>query len=86
VDRGNVTCENGDIIRIVLHSSHTDKEIGDISVAIDTQMRIFVNAGHVCGGIVHFEAKDVLLAKDADDFFSRFVSDTDDKRWQRLKY
>ncbi len=82
VDQGNIRCENGEIIRIVLHSSHTNKEIGDISVAVDTQLRIFVNKGHVCGGIVHFETKDVVLPKDADDFFSRFVSDTDDERWE----
>ena len=45
-------------------------------------MRVFVNAGHVCGGIVHFETKDVILSADADDFFSRFHSDTDDERWE----
>jgi hypothetical protein len=69
VDRGNIRCENGEIIRIVLHSSHTNKEIGDISVAVDTQLRVFVNKGHVCGGIVHFETKDDILPADADDFF-----------------
>jgi len=81
VDQGSVRCENGDIIRILLHSSHTDKEIGDIALGIDNHNRVFLNVGHVCGGIVHFESKDDILPASADDFFARFISDTDDEKW-----
>ncbi len=81
VDHGSVRCENGDIIHIVLHSSHTDKEIGDIALGIDNHKRVFLNVGHVCGGIVHFETKDDILPASADDFFARFISDTDDEKW-----
>jgi hypothetical protein len=82
VDRGNVKCENGYIIRNMQHSLHSDKEILEISIAVDNRMRVFVNAGHVYGGIVHFETNDDILPADVDVFFSRFHLDTDDERWE----
>ncbi len=84
-DQGSIHCKNGDIIRIVLHSSHTNKEIGDVALGIDNYKRVFLNSGHVCGGIVHFESKDDVLPLSADDFFARFISDTDDEKWQPWK-
>jgi hypothetical protein len=68
-------------IRFNLHSSHTDPNVGDLSIAITSDGLIYYNFGHVCGGIIHFESKSDKLPQSSEDFFNTFKSDTDDKLW-----
>lgn len=81
---GCITFPNGDWIYMVAHSSHDDKAIGDLTLAIDNRGRLFSNEGHVCGGIIHFYTDSDEELTGADDFFSRFLSDCDDCRWYQL--
>jgi hypothetical protein len=81
---GCVTFPNGDWIYMIAHSSHDSKLIGDITLAIDNRGRLFMNEGHVCGGIIHFYTDSEMELNGADDFFGHFLSDCDDCRWYSL--
>jgi hypothetical protein len=75
----------GNWIYIVTNSSHDDPKIGDVSVAIDNRQNLFYNDGHVCGGIIHFETTKLKKLNTGKEFFTNFVSDTDDMMWKKLK-
>lgn len=81
INKGKIHCSGGEWIYITMHSIHEDKEIGDICLAISDKGKLFVNYGHVCGGIVHFIDKSAKIPEDANDFFDRFVSDINEDKW-----
>jgi hypothetical protein len=76
-------CKNW--IYIISSSAHEDPETGDISLAIDHKKKIFMNEGHVCGGIIHFETDKIRELKTSREFFKHFVSDTDEEGWKRIR-
>jgi len=79
---GCIRFDNGDWIFLVSNSEHFDKEVGDVTLAIDNSKRIFINDGHVCGGIVNFIVDGKTALDSAEAFFQHTVSDTDDIKWQ----
>ncbi|MBC7886101.1 MAG: hypothetical protein H7X99_11545 [Saprospiraceae bacterium] len=80
-----VICSNKEVIRFSVHSSHEDAEIGDVSVGMDMDDNLYVNYGHVCGGMVHFESFSSKHPESAEAFFTTFVSNTDDEKWHKIK-
>ena len=44
--------------------------------------KTYVNYGHICGGLIHFYAISGEIPKSSNDFFTHFLSDTDDLKWQ----
>jgi hypothetical protein len=81
---GIIKLNSGDWIYIRTNSSHENEEIGDISIAIDSNKDIFKNEGHVCGGIINFETNLFSELKTTSDFFKYFVSDTDSATWEKI--
>jgi hypothetical protein len=84
-DGGCIFFPNGDWIYLVSHSWHEDARIGDLSLAIDSQKRIYYNDGHVCGGIIHFYIGFETQVNSSQDFFQLFMSDCDDCKWYLLE-
>jgi hypothetical protein len=56
----------------------------DLTLAIDNHGKIYLNEGHICGGIIHFIINDKIAVKAASDFIQHFISDTDDRGWKSL--
>lgn len=83
---GCIRFENGESVFITLNSSHDNPEIGDVSMAVDNRSRVFVNFGHVCGGIIHFIIEQKIEIHSVDDFFQYTISDTDSKSWKLLEH
>lgn len=79
---GKINFSNENII-ILLHSSHSNSKIGDIALAITSDKTVYVNFGHVCGNIIHFMHETTELPQNTLDFFTLFVSDTDQSPWQK---
>jgi hypothetical protein len=71
---GNIKFINGSSASIMLHSVHEDPEIGDVSLLVSGD-KIFVNYGHICGGIVRFCSMDLNAPQGIQDFTSRFLSE-----------
>ena len=80
-DEGFIVFGNGDWVYLRVHSSHEKEEIGDISMAIDNWGKLYLNLGHVCGGIIHYVTHKKLKVQSVDDFIQNFKSDTDDRPW-----
>lgn len=74
-------CADGEWIYFKSNSSHTNSEVGDVCLAISDKGKVYVNYGHICGGIVHFNDKSNQTPRDANDFFTRFNSDIDNQPW-----
>ncbi len=70
-------------IVILLHSSHSNTKIGDIALAITSSKSVYVNFGHVCGNMIHFMHETADLPQNTLDFFTLFVSDTDQSPWKK---
>ena len=83
--QGLINFDNGDWVYILLHSSHDNDSIGDISLAVDQKGRIFKHEGHVCGGICHYEALAPEEFTSSKDFFKYFRDDTDGLPWERYR-
>lgn len=83
-ESGCIFFENGDWIFFVSHSSHSNAEVGDITLAMDSHKQFYKNEGHVCGGLIHFITQQKTELKSAAQFFELFVSDTDNKIWEKL--
>ncbi len=67
------------------HSAHDNSDIGDITIAIDSKKRIFINEGHVCGGYIYFDAMHFKEIPSADSFFKHFNYDSEKGNWKRVK-
>jgi hypothetical protein len=74
---------NGDSVLICLHSVHQDPQVGDVSIAIDSKRKSYVNYGHICGGMINFERMSIIPPIDIVDFIQNFVSDTDKEKWKK---
>lgn len=74
---------NGEMVFICLHSVHQDPKVGDVSIAMDSKKNFYVNFGHICGRLIHFERKSSKAPRDIQDFIDNFVSDTDDLKWEK---
>jgi hypothetical protein len=79
-----VTFPNGDNLYFLVHSGHENESIGDLSLAIDQQGRLYKNEGHVCGGLIHFYTTEKGSLETADNFIHNMKSDTDDKPFSLL--
>lgn len=82
---GLIELKNRKWIYIITNSSHTDPEIGDISLAIDNRKNVYYNAGHICGGIIHFETKKLTKLNRPKEFFDYFICDIEGSTWQKIK-
>jgi hypothetical protein len=80
-----IQCSGGEWIFFRLHSMHENSEVGDVCLAITNKGKVFVNYEHICGGMVHFIDKTTKIPQDANDFFARFSSDTDNLPFTRWK-
>lgn len=79
-----IKCLSGEWIYFRTNSSHHNKEIGDVCIAIsDTGLR-YIHYGHICGGLLDFISKSDQIPVDASDFFNRFNSDSNDGSWVNL--
>jgi hypothetical protein len=67
--------------RLLLTSVHDQPRIGDAILAIDHLGRVYENAAHICGGIVHFSSQNEGEALSAEDFFARFSDQTYRTPW-----
>jgi len=85
VEYGLIKLENGDWVYILTHSSHEDETVGDISMAISSDKKLYVNYGHVCGGIINFQAYDIQSLSSSEEFFRLCKSDTDGISWEPYK-
>ncbi len=81
---GCIRFDNGDTVFVTFNSSHDDPDTGDITLAVDNHSRLFVNYGHVCGGIIHFVVDQRVDIHSVDDFFRLTVSGTDAMPWNLL--
>ncbi len=82
--KGYIVADNQDWIYIVCSSSHDNEKIGDISIAVDNKKRIFINNGHICGGMIHFESNGQLKLTSSDHFFQSFHEDSYDTAWKKI--
>lgn len=83
---GILRLDNGGWIYFKTTSSHENKEIGDVSMAVDDKKNIYKNMGHVCGGIIHFETTQLTKLKETSDFFKFFICDTDSASWEKVEF
>jgi hypothetical protein len=74
-----IRCTNGQWIYLLPHSGHNNPTIGDVSIAVTSKGKVCVNYSHICGGLINFASTGINLPTTPADFFSRFVSDTDDE-------
>lgn len=84
VQNGILYFQDGSYLKMIAHSAHENPEIGDITLAMDSGGRMYVNTGHVCGGIIHFITHKKLSNCRIRHFVKHFVSDTDDQRWKKI--
>ena len=85
VIRSGLICfDSGDWVYIKLHSSHDNESIGDIAIALDNDGDLFINSGHVCGGLTSFECLGDTIYTSAKEFFKYFTDDIDEMSWQPL--
>lgn len=88
---GLIEFDNNEWIYIATHSWHLDDKIGDVSVAIDNKGNIYLNEGHVCGGINFVPSKfnvapneDIPAPASVKEFIDNYVSWIDGKPWKLL--
>ncbi len=72
-------------VYVTLHSQHDDNRIGDLAIAIDQDGKYYYHLGHVCGGIVHYQATTTNRLSGSNDFFLYFKDDIDGLPWYPLK-
>lgn len=80
---GKLVFNDGSWIYLVAHSSHDNKQIGDIILAMDSNKKFYQNIGHICGGIVSFKCNQKLELLNSRVFFDSFVTDVDDSVWTK---
>ncbi|CAN5798282.1 hypothetical protein BH23THE1_BH23THE1_36120 [soil metagenome] len=78
--------DNKDTILICTHSIHENPLIGDVSIALLNRKKVYVNFGHVCGGLIHFESPRIPNPENGAQFFSQYVSDTDELKWEKWRF
>jgi hypothetical protein len=81
---GYISFDNGEWIYLVSNSAHDNEKVGDITIAVDNRGRMYLNEGHVCGGIIHFITNDKTETETGDGFFRHFISDTDNRGWESI--
>ncbi|HLO53301.1 MAG TPA: hypothetical protein VK169_03380 [Saprospiraceae bacterium] len=82
LEKGVINFKDGGYLKLMSTSAHSIAAIGDITLAVNEIGEVFVNLGHICGGIIHFETHDKGKTQAALDFLNSFRSDTDDESWQ----
>jgi hypothetical protein len=81
IDKGLIKFEDGSYLKLMSTSTHTHKDIGDITLAVNQQGDVYINQGHICGRIIHFNTNQKELALTSATFLKNFTSDTDDEPW-----
>lgn len=82
---GCIVFPNGEWLYLLMHSSHSNEAVGDMTLAIDTAGRLYMNEGHVCGGRIAFYTGEKVPMDSVADFIRYSLSDTDDKAWTRFE-
>ncbi len=83
--QGLIKFQDGSWVYLISNSIHNNSEVGDLTIAIDSQGNKYTNDGHICGGLIHFVSKDKIPVEHADHFFKYFKSGTDDQQWKEIK-
>jgi hypothetical protein len=84
-DPGMIRISGKEWIYMIPSSSHDNPEVGDITLAMDRKERFYINEGHICGGIIHFQSLRKIDLKTSRQFFKYFTSDTDSLPWKKIK-
>jgi len=72
-------------IFFILHSAHSNPEVGDLILAIDQNGELYHSDAHVCGGTSSLRTHDLVMPISSTDFFARFLSrGSGDGRWTKL--
>lgn len=72
-------------IIFLLHSAHSNPEVGDIILAMDQHGDFYHCDAHVCSGSASLRSDDLVMPISSADFFARFRSrGSDDGRWTKL--
>lgn len=79
-----IITKNGGFLILYPNSSHSNSEVGDITLAIDHLSNFYFNRGHICGNVMHFENLSLSVPYNVEEFILNFVSDTDSEKWIRL--
>lgn len=85
IDSGMIKFDDGSYLKLKSTSTHSMAEIGDITLAVDRHGDVYINQGHICGGIIHFNTHQKDVARTDVDFLKYFQSDTDDEQWLYYK-
>jgi hypothetical protein len=85
IEEGYVEFSDGSCLCMITNSSHRDPYVGDLTLAMDREGRMYINQGHICGEIIHFIIEEKLEIKSSEEFLRYFVSDTDDSGWLRYE-
>lgn len=76
--KGIIRFKNRSWVKMVSHSSHADKKIGDLTLVMTNKGEVFINRGHICGGTIrfytHFKIRRLTVAK----FLKHYLDETDD--------
>jgi hypothetical protein len=81
IENGKIIFQDGSYLHLVSTSAHTTKDIGDVTLAINKDGDVYINQGHICGGIIHFKTHKKDMSNTAVSFLENFKSDTDDEPW-----
>jgi hypothetical protein len=81
---GIIHFSDGSWVYLISNSIHDNQEIGDITLAIDSDGKAFVNYGHVCGGLIHFITNKEYSFIDTGIFFEHFLGDADYTPWHEI--
>lgn len=77
--------EDGSYLIFNSQSVYNDREIGDITLAINENNLVYMNDGHVCGGLINFIDLNKNKIKSSHDFIRYFKSETENKGWVILR-
>lgn len=78
-ESGCIFFENGDWIYLVSNSEYDYSEVGDITLAVDNHQRMWINKGHVFGGIINFGINQNSEDGESVGFFNQCLIFTNDK-------
>jgi hypothetical protein len=82
---GIIKFSSSDWVYLISHSYHENQNIGDITLAMTSDKQFYLNAGHICGGIVSFITNDKNSKITSESFFQNFTCDTDYAKWTRYE-
>lgn len=74
-----------DTCYLFLFSSHQNPAVGDVIIAISDKRKVYVNNGHVCGGIVHFQSFKISKPSSFQEFIAHFSPEISPSIWRQYR-